>query len=226
MTNIRVRLAALVGGLLLSATAYADRLEFQGLITPGLPVSVVGPNKPVAESSAGEGIFTFGNRTLTAFCVELEQNGLPNGQSAEYTSTPFTNDSLTLQRLNTLYDRFIVTSRASAAGTTAFQLAVWEIVYDTGASPLSTATGAFTVKQDGTNAQALALTNSWLNTVNTAPASAQSWIFSRLSNPLHQDFITGSATDPAVDAAGTLAMLGIGFGALGWIQRRSRRRVH
>lgn len=242
--NTLSKFAVIGVGMALAASASADTLTFNGPVIDGVTVSVIGPNN-TATAVAGEARLTFGTTPITAFCIELEQNGVP---VAEYSAAAFQGNAQTIQRLNTLYENFLTVSRTSGAGTSAFQLAVWEIIYDTGASPLSTATGSFRVRPD-TDPTAASLVNSWLNTVNSATAGPQLWSFTALSNPTAQDLLTatrcttgstggtGGGTDcnggtntggtgggSAVDAAGTLAMLGIGFGALGWVQRRTRAR--
>lgn len=100
----------------------------------------------------------------------------------------------------------------------AFQLAVWEIVFQrTGSYDVSTGgTSGFQVSN--TNAQAVALANNWLGSLDVDGPKAT---LSALTSNSVQDFgyMIGMQTEP-VPAPGAILLGMLGFSLIGWIKRR------
>lgn len=115
----------------------------------------------------------------------------------------------------------------------AFQLAVWELFYDTSSS-YSLGGGNFKsnidAKKSGTPAeQAVWQANDWLEQLKGGAGSAAGWTLYQFTSTTHQDYLSAiyrqpppTTTEGSAPEPGTLAMLGLGFAALGAIRRRKR----
>jgi len=116
--------------------------------------------------------------------------------------------------------------------SSAFQLAVWELVYETDAIPTLTA-GSFRSltagNASGTAAQqAVAQAEQWLGLVQAGAGSAAGWTLYRFVNPNRQDYLAATYSEPVTTTStvlepGTLAMMSLGLGALAALRRRQRR---
>jgi hypothetical protein len=180
-TSRKLMKAALIMGLALgSPTAFATTLTldytgpaYGGFFTSGTIKADFNPASAGLESkSVYAGGFnmlnTSNNSNLIAWCVDVFHTLNPN---------PFVytvGNASTLNHFNDLQK--LVNQRFSSVATkqqaAAFQLAVWEIVTETGAGGYSLANGTFQATGFGT---ALALATSWLNALNTAPNSPISY---------------------------------------------------
>ncbi len=120
----------------------------------------------------------------------------------------------------------------SGIKSAAFQLAVWELFYDTSSSN-SLGGGNFKsnidAKESGTSAeQAVWQANDWLAQLKDGAGSAAGWTLYQFTSPTNQDYLSAiyrqptTATAGSVPEPGTLAMLGLGFAALAAIRRRKR----
>lgn len=117
--------------------------------------------------------------------------------------------------------------------SSAFQLAVWELFYDSSSS-YSLGGGNFKssigANASGTPEQkAVAQANTWLAQLKDGAGTAAGWTLYRFTSDTHQDYLAAIHTQPplriienAAPEPGTLAMLGLGIAALGAV--RSRRR--
>lgn len=121
---------------------------------------------------------------------------------------------------------------SSGVYSSAFQLAVWEIFYETAEPAFSLTSGDFrsiTRAGAGSDAEkAVAQAADWLSAINGGAGSAAGWTLYKFSSGSNQDYVSAvyrqirEETDNSVPEPGTLAMLGLGFAALGAIRRRKR----
>jgi hypothetical protein len=177
----------------------------------GVPV---GPFNFTASDTGGTGLDT----SFRSFCADYFQFISPS--ATPYTFTPTTASGLpdvgtgTLKnaRIQTLFDKFFETATDAEKGG-AFQLALWELVYDGGnAATPSLAGGNFSA--DG-SASAIGVAQNWLNDIDT-PAAANKYQLIGLLHPTNQDQLTAiSVVDPnPVPAPAGVVLLGIGAVAL------------
>ncbi len=152
-----------------------------------------------------------------AFCADYFQPVVP-GQTYTYETRTFTDlpnigsNSLKAARFQELFDRFYATAGTTSTAGGAFQVAVWELLFDgANAATPSLTTGDFTVAN---NAGVVSLAQSWLNTIddpNAAPVSSVSIL--GLYNSNYQDQL--SVIPPSsVPAPAGLVLLGLGGLAL------------
>jgi PEP-CTERM motif len=188
---------------ILNGTGFANGSESMTLST-GLPLA----ENPVP---TGGFVGTFGGSPLTFWCGELNQT-FSFGDPQLYTADIFTNSNLS--RLFTEVSQSDRTS--STVNSAAFQLAVWEILFEgTTSTPYSLSSGDF--KATGDSA-ALIKADGWLLNLGSFAAST---ILVSLTNASHQDFIT-DFMPPSLQTPepGSLALLGVGMFALMFAVRR------
>jgi hypothetical protein len=154
----------------------------------------------------GPGVDTAVPATFDTYCVDLSQSVRSNTDTT-YEVVSMTDAGYSVARQNLLtqlwqtYKSGIDTSAESAA----FQLAIWEIIYDTG---LNTNAGAFKVNSSTSlrnAAQALVTSASNLAGSPNGPASIQLVV---LRSDNAQDQITAI---PVVPSPGTVALAGLGL---------------
>ena len=139
---------------------------------------------------------TWGGNPITFWCVELNQF-FSFGSSYVYSISLPDNPTYTL--LGSLFSAAYGSALSDAAHSAAFQLAIWEINYDSGNLNLSA--GAFQVTNNYGNPGTVALAQSWLNRVLATPDGSNVYL---LSNSANQDFIV--VPEPATGALLALAM--------------------
>lgn len=222
--SIRTALALLV---LSSASAYqpasADILKYDGpafggyVSTSGLtnsptpPVPVTGTPNAGAVSMLN---LTTGGGSFAAWCVDIYSWLNTSSSGASYTLTPgsgfFGSSQVTaLERLASQH----LASINTVAESGAFQLAVWEIVYEN-SGVYNLGTGNFQVAS--ASGGALATANSWLAALgNGVPTLALSVWASSIS----QDLAVFSAPIPEPEI---YAMLLAGLGLMGFVAKRRR----
>ncbi len=169
------------------------------------------------------------------FCIDLYQ---PTTSAVpDYVASRYSNSNSTMQKLydiaypnEALGDFFNGTSKTnfgafSTIGTysaieysTAFQLAVWELVYENSGS-FSLNSGNFT---DATTGDAHKIANDWLSQVtNYTGTNYQNWQLYGFANNGNQDFVSARF----VPEPGTLLLAGLGLAGLAMTSRRRRNQV-
>lgn len=156
--------------------------------------------------------------SFRSFCGDFFQDvALGN----DYTFTPGAlidlpdvNSAVQVRKITELYDRFYdVATDAEKGG--AFQLALWEILYDANNTDLSN--GNFTAGGPG-NPSSVPLAQSWLNLIgdDSIPDPERKYTLTALLSPSAQDQIVPTA-DPVPAPAGVVLLV---IGAAGLIARR------
>ncbi len=224
---------ALIGALVLfgSRSALADSLVMSNYrYTPALTLSVAPP-----AYSGGVGGFsavytpTGGSPTsFVAFCVDLFQTfsfGSP------FIVTPVLAQSLYAPERFTLLDRLytqhyapIQNGASNSTDSAAFQLAVWEIIRETGSTGFSLSGGTFTASATpSTNTGdllAISRANTWLSDASLGGASGD-YILTALTSGTRQDQMMATP----VPEPETYAMLLAGLGLMGFVIRRRNART-
>jgi hypothetical protein len=171
------------------------------------------------------------SNTLLAFCIDVMTNLVTNGPvKYDVVAAGSSSSGLNLQQrslIGQLYDQrasAIGTSSGGVAGGAAFQLALWEIIYDYN-GPLNLNNGAnrgtfWSSSFDG----ASALAQTWLSSLNTASPTYVSqyglFVLDPHTPERNQTLLT--ARPVSVPEPATLSLLGIGLLAVGATFRRRR----
>jgi len=150
---------------------------------------------------AGGFVGTFDGLPVQVFCYEIDQEFYFGTTYNEYTLGTPSNEGL----LSALYQEAYGMATTSAMNSAAFQLAVWEILYD---DDLSLFSGAFHTNRVGNATDALA--QSWLDGLGGFSDKGDIILY---HSDTHQDFIGRKVSTDAPEP-GPLALIGAGLIAM------------
>jgi hypothetical protein len=232
VNRIRLLLAAAYVFCVSTAAAAPITVAFDGFANGSESGSLYG----VRNVGAAAGRFDFNvlsdpddvywDDRLLAFCIDVTTNLITSG-SVQYDVVPAASylNASKLSLISQLYD-----SRGSLLGTqnnglardAAFQLALWEIIYDFN-GPLSLTSGSFLSSSfDG----ARELAQTWLGGLNTALAYTSSqyefFVLDPNAPERNQTLLTARAI--AVPEPNELSLLGAGMLVIGLLRRRRSKR--
>lgn len=193
--------------VLVTATKNGDTRSFE---------SPVGPfNFVVLSDTSGTGL----GPTFRSFCGDFFQD-VALGNNYTFTPVAFSDlpdvagNATKMSKIQELYDRYYDVATDAENGA-AFQLALWEILYDPTNTDLSN--GNFTAGGPG-NPSAIGVAQNWLNIIgdSSIPDPAQKYTLTGLLSPTAQDQIVPAAA-PIPAPAGVVLLV---IGAAGLIARR------
>lgn len=188
--------------------AATDILKPTGYVIGSQVFDVTGANNVNAGAFRG----LLNGQGIRFFCIELNQYFSFGNTYRDYTiSKP---EDFRFARITELFGSFGNVAFSSTLNSAAFQLAVWELIYENPASGYDLDTGAFQVTDDHNHAATVALANAWLESLGS-PSATQHGI--RLHSQTHQDFIL--LPEPA-----TLALLTLGLLLIVALRRRQAQR--
>jgi hypothetical protein len=205
-----------------SLSAHADNVKFSGYANgnESVNISLSAPNQSLSTSVDAGGFLTSLNNgaSFATFCVDLYQTisfggaGYNDYSVVAGSAYSFAN-SHAASDLGKLFSEGHVLN--SAKTEAAFQIAVWEIVYETsGSYNLASGTAKFTggtANFDGS----LALATSWLGSLANTPSL---FTVEVLKSATHQDQVFAQA----VPEPSTYALLAGGLFAIGFVARRRK----
>jgi len=194
------------GFTLFSSQALADNVQINGWTNGYADVSVHNSTDSHSYSGAAGGFSGLLNgNPFQTYCVDLYQSFNWGTVYTDYSAVALPGTvAQDLGRLFTSHLGDVVDGNTSAA----FQLAAWEIMYETGGS-YNLSSGNFT--EDG-NATVHGIAQGYLDSLGGPSV----YSVQKLESPTSQDFVV---TTPVPEPS-TYAMLVAGLGLLGWVKRR------
>lgn len=160
--------------------ASADPLVTQGYVagSQSFGLSIGG------SANAGGFKGTWNAADIIFWCIELNQYFGFNNTYNDYTPSYPNNAVMTM--LGQLFNEAYGVATTDAAHSAAFQLAIWEIIYDS-SSPLSLSGGAFQVLNNNGNPTTVALAQTWLSNLGNFTDTYDLIV---LTSSTHQNFVT------------------------------------
>ena len=198
--------------------AQAGVLTSSGLSGQGVTVNVNGSS---AGTTAGVFTGTFDSAAIIFWCIDLFKHvSFPPFSYSGYTAAVFQSPPLGFSAarqldLARLFTNDFGLALSDAQHSAAFQLAIWDILYDNDGN-LSTYGGAGQFGVSSGNAATLALAQGWLNTLG---GGSPTYPLVQLTSADHQDFITPSLPRLLPEPA-ALPLLGAGLAAMMFAMRR------
>ncbi|MDE2627351.1 MAG: PEP-CTERM sorting domain-containing protein [Burkholderiales bacterium] len=218
MSRFSIAPLALAATLLGAASAHAGVVNFSGFANGSQTVtlSLSAPNVAITEAvQAGGFLATLnGGPSFTTYCVDVYQFLNFGTNYTDYNVVPGTAHAFANSHAATDIGKLYAEGNAVNSATTqaAFQIAIWEIAYET-SSVYNLATGSARF-YGGTadTSGALALATSWLNALPGVTRSP--YDLSVLESSAHQDQVT------AVPEPSTFVLMATGLLGIGLVSRR------
>lgn len=192
----------------------------------GAGVSISKTDAPTRDYNGSGGGFVMTNTTpgsvdsFVSWCVDIFQY-IPGSTPGEYSldAGGLTLNSASRNDLGRLATMFLSTATTPGAGSgnnaAAFQLAIWEILYERNTPSYNLASGSFFSNAALSAPHTIA--QGWLNQVNNPSNSANTYSLNVYTSQGFQDQITfQNVPEPT-----TLGLLGIGLIGIGWARRRA-----
>lgn len=205
------RLAATVAAVAALCAAPTASADPGVLIATGYSNGSASFTTNLGSFNAGGFNGTWNAQGIQFWCIELTQTFSFNTPYTDYLSAPETTS--VLNALGQLFTLAYGSALTDANHSAAFQLAVWELVYDSDHSLQSP--GAFYVT--GGNSTARTIAQGWLSSLG--PNSPDTVNLTFLTSDRHQNFVT-FVPEPAPIALLALAML-----AMMVVRRRREHRI-
>jgi hypothetical protein len=194
---------------LCSSQALADTVNLSSWTNGYANVSVYNSTDNHGYSGAAGGFSgTLNGNAFQTYCIDLYQTFNWNTNYTDYSAVALPGTvALDLGRLYTSHLADVNSGDTAAA----FQVAAWEIMYETGGSGYSLSGGNFI---ENGNATVHGIAQGYLDTLGAGSA----YTVQKLESPTSQDFIlTAAVPEPS-----SYAMLGAGLGLLGFLARRKK----
>jgi PEP-CTERM motif len=219
MRNISTHLSAAAIVAVCAAPAHADTVQFLGYANGSVGVNYALTGTGATSGSTGAGGFITKlnglDPTFTTYCIDLYQYIGFNQPPYDYSNIPVA--SHVFRNLNAGIDLARLFSSGhlinSAVTEAAFQIAVWEIAYETtGSYHVGSGDAKFTgAGVDITSA--LGLAESWIQNLGTANGVS----VRVLESGSYQDEVFATVPEP-----GTFALAFAALGVMGGVMRRRR----
>ena len=209
--------------LMFATTARADVFKATGFAVGSQTVSLVSP-LPFVSQDVRAGAFSLNPPAgFIAYCIDLFQTISFGTLYSDYTATPLAADAqVTAARkgeIAQLFHGFYTSSLTSATNSAAFQLALWEILFETG-STLNVdggdlaGRGVTYAKSPNTPAGVVSLADTWLGGLGSFSTDLGG--FTTYRSTSHQDQISYQP----VPQPPAWALVFAGLGTLGFVARR------
>jgi hypothetical protein len=206
---------SLLGAAFAAAPAMAVPIQVLGSEYGSQQAQITAPTPPgIVTVNAGAFDVTINGISAVAWCADIQQNISFGSANLNYTAGSL--DPTLATRLGQLatkvgYNTFAFDATSSAA----FQLAVWEILFDVVPPDYNLTSGLFALNSANTNAAALAQAATWLTGL---PGGASHYAIEFYTNRDVQDLIVFRK----VPEPGSFAILMVGVGMAGFVVARRR----